>query len=385
MPDFNLSSTSRILKDLSLSKEILCFELTEHYTYKNESILKEAVQLYKKNGFCIAIDDFGTGVSGLHLLYLTDTNFIKIDKFFIKDINLDSKKKLFCTSIVEMAHIMGIKVIAEGVENIEEYYICKEIKIDFIQGYFLAKPTLNINEIKESYSDKRPIFNKDRRLLNNDFIDKSYIEKVEALNINASLLDLFVYFKEHTKNTFVPIINDTEKIIGAIYEVDIKEMSYSQYGLSLAKNNSSKEKLKSYIKPVLEIDLTWGIDKALEIFSMRNDAKGIFVTKDAKYYGFINLSNLLSLSYKINLEITQNQNPLTKLPGNDQIDDFIKNNFIIAKDRYGTIREFKLLCVCAAIVEINEKSTLENFNLNLANIKKTSKQIYQPMGICLSL
>lgn len=482
MPDFDVSHTSKILSDLSLSKETLCFELTEHYAYKDENILKEVIQLYKENGFCIAIDDFGTGVSGLHLLYVTDTNFIKIDKFFIRDINLDSKKKLFCTSIVEMAHIMGIRVIAEGVESIEEYYICKELKIDFIQGYFLAKPTLDVSKIKKSYSDKRPIFDRDRRLLSNNFIDKSYIERIEPLNINASLLDLFIYFKEHTRNTFVPIIDDKKKIRGAIYEIDIKEISYSQYGLSLAKNNSSKDKLRSYIKPVLEIDLTWGIDKALEIFSMRNDAKGIFVTKDAKYYGFINLSNLLSLSYRRNLEIAQNQNPLTKLPGNDQIEDFIKtifekkkkahivyfdfndfkpfndkygfrqgdrailmfseilrkhlpigsfiahiggddffvgfidsdyekiyesifniqkefklnvsslytqedikNNFIIAKDRYGTTREFKLLSVCAAIVEINKRSSLENFNLNLPNIKKSSKLIAQPMGVCLNM
>ncbi len=482
MPDFDVTQTLKILNKLSLNKETLCFELTEHYAYKDENRLKEVIQLYKKNGFCIAIDDFGTGVSGLHLLYVSETNFIKIDKFFIKDINLDSKKKLFCTSIVEMAHIMGIRVIAEGVENIDEYYICKELKVDFIQGYFIAKPTLNVKKIKKSYTDKRPIFDKDRRVLSNDFIDKSYIQKIESLNVNASLLDLFIYFKEHTRNTFVPIINNNKKILGAIYEVDIKEMSYSQYGLSLAKNNSSKEKLKSYIKPILEIDLTWGIDKALEIFSMRNDAKGIFVTKDAKYYGFISLSNLLSLSYKRNLEIAQNQNPLTKLPGNDQIDEYIKkvfekkrnahiiyfdfndfkpfndkygfrqgdrailmfseilrkvlpigsfiahiggddffvgfieekyekvyetialtqeefkinvsslysqedikNNFMIAKDRFGITREFKLLSVCAAILEINKKSTLETFNIQLTDIKKASKTNSLPIGVSINL
>ena len=477
MPDFDISKTSKVLDKLSLKNETLCFELTEHYSYEDENILKEVIQEYKENGFCIAIDDFGTGVSGLHLLYVSDTNFIKIDKFFIRNIHLDSRKKLFCTSIVEMAHIMGIRVIAEGVENIEEYYICKEIKIDFIQGYFVAKPSLNIEKTKKSYSDDRPIFDKDRRVLSNNFIDKSYIEKIEPLNVNASLLDLFIYFKEHTRNTFVPIIDDNKKILGAIYEIDIKEMSYSQYGLSLAKNNSSKQKLKSYIKPILEIDLTWGIDKALEIFSMRSDAKGIFVTKDAKYFGFINLSNLLSLSYKRNIEIAQNQNPLTKLPGNDQIDEFIqnvfekkekahiiyfdfndfkpfndtygfrqgdrailmfseilrknlsigsfiahiggddffvgfineefskvfeiisaiqeefrinvsslyspedlKNQYIIAKDRYGTKRQFKLLSVCAAIIEINKKSAIDTFNSSLGNIKKSSKQISFPLG-----
>ncbi len=60
---------------------------------------------------------------------------------------------------------------------------------------------------------------------------------------------------------------------------------------------------------------------------MRNDAKGIFVSKDSIYYGFISLNNLLLLSYKRNLEIAENQNPLTKLPGNSQIDEFIYSVF----------------------------------------------------------
>jgi diguanylate cyclase (GGDEF)-like protein len=60
---------------------------------------------------------------------------------------------------------------------------------------------------------------------------------------------------------------------------------------------------------------------------MQSDSKGIFVTKHDKYYGFINLNNLLSLSYKRNLEIAENKNPLTKLPGNNQLEKFIDNIF----------------------------------------------------------
>lgn len=313
-------------------------------------------------------------------------------------------------------------------------------------------------------------------------IDKSFIDKIDPIKEDSSLHDLFVYFKDHTKNTFVPIVNKDRKILGAIYEVDIKKISYSQYGLSLAKNQSFKAKLKHYLRPVPEIDISWGIDKALEIFNMRNDAKGIFVSKDSVYYGFISLNNLLLLSYKRNLEIAQNQNPLTKLPGNSQIDDFIynvfdkkldsqiiyfdfndfkpfndtygfrlgdrailmfseilqkylsresfiahiggddffvgfinmsyenvyniifniqkefeisvqslynetdlKKGYITAKDRYGIVREFKLLSVSASIIEISSKSTIENFNSKLGEIKKRSKVINKPFGICINM
>lgn len=327
MPDFQVGLTSKLLEAEELEQNTICFELTEHHSFDDENLLKKIIQIYKKHNFNIAIDDFGTGISGLHLLYISEANFIKIDRFFINEINRDSKKRLFCSSIVEMAHIMGMKVIAEGIETIEEYYTCKEIKADYVQGFLISKPTLNTNLIQKTYSKCRALFKKDRRASNNNFIDKAYIERILPLNINSSLHELFIYFKNNTQNTFVPIINNEKKIEGVIYEVDIKELSYSQYGLSLAKNVSFKTKLKTYIKPVLEIDITWGIDKALEMFHLRNDSKGIFVRKNDAYYGFINLNNLLSLSYKRNLEIAQNQNPLTKLPGNKQIDNFIQKVF----------------------------------------------------------
>ncbi|PLY05877.1 MAG: GGDEF domain-containing protein [Arcobacter sp.] len=482
MPDFKVGETAEILEAANLEQNQLCFEITEHHSFEDEDLLKEIINVYKKQNYHIAIDDFGTGIAGLHLLYIAEANFIKIDRFFINEINRDSKKRLFCSSIVEMAHIMGMKVIAEGIETIEEYYTCKDIKADYIQGYLISKPSQNIKFIQKSYSEIRGLFKKDRRALTNNFIDKSYIEKIVPLNINSSLHDLFLYFKEHTQNTFVPIINNEKKIEGVIYEVDIKELSYSQYGLSLAKNVSFSTKLRTYIKPVLEIDIAWGIDKALEMFNMRNDSKGIFVRKNDAYYGFINLNNLLSLSYKRNLEIAQNQNPLTKLPGNKQIDNFIQkifkknipshivyfdfndfkpfndyygfrqgyrailmfseilqkhistenfiahiggddffvgflekdykeiyllinqvqqefkssasslyseedlnNQFIITKDRFGTDRKFNLLSVSSAIVEIKKDTSSEIFNSNLGKIKKASKTVPHPLGICCNL
>ncbi len=479
--DFKIGTTLELLQKLDIDSDKICFELTEHFKFDDQKLFVDIINTYKKYGYSIAIDDFGTGISGLHLLYISNTNFIKIDKFFIQDVNTDHKKKLFCASLVDMAHIMGIKVIAEGVENISEYYTCKDLKVDFIQGYLISKPTQNVNEVKKTYS-KSKFIKEDKRVINSDKIDKSYIDQIEPINDDSSLHDLFIYFKEHTQNTFVPIINKNLNILGAIYEVDIKKISYSQYGLALSKNDAFRTKLKHFIKPVPQIDIKWGIDKALEIFHMMNDAKGIFVTKENKYCGFISLNNLLSLSYKRNLEIAQNQNPLTKLPGNKQIeiylhtifseklnahivyfdfndfkpfndkygfrqgdrailifsellqkiipsenliahiggDDFfigfidktyeevyeivkfliesfkinvsslyskddLNRKYIIAKDRFGVERNFNLLSISAAILEICEKSSEETFNETLGKIKKQSKLYSLPYGISIGM
>ena len=481
----NLSSgnTSKILKKYQLNKNVICFELSEKGTSIEQNALSTMLQRYKKNGYSIAIDDFGIGVSGLKLLYFSEANIIKLDRFFISNIDQDSKKKLFCSSIIEMAHVMGMQVIAEGVETVKEFYTCKDIGADFIQGYLVQKPTTEIEQIKPVYNNILTLINEDKRNNPNATIDEEFIEPITALSINSSLYKLFVHFKESTKNNFVPIVDEYDNFLGIIYESDIKKISYSQYGLSLAQNKTYSATLVKYLKPTLSVESSWGIDKILEMYNLYSkDTLGIFITQGNKYRGFINLNSLLTISYKRNIEIATNQNPLTKLPGNNQIEKFIEkslkrnqknithiiyfdfndfkpfndiygfrlgdrailvfsellqkrypkdsfiahiggddffvglrnhkfnevyeltnkvqiefktsmenlyskkdkeNGFIIAKDRFNIERNFNLLSVSSAIIEINPKSNISDFDATLNILKKASKGSQNPISSIL--
>ena len=481
----NLSSgnTSKILKKYKLNKSVICFELSEKGTAIEQNALSTMIQRYKENGYSIAIDDFGIGVSGLKLLYFSEANVIKLDRFFISNIDQDSKKKLFCSSIIEMAHIMGMQVIAEGVETIKEFYTCKDIGADFIQGYLVQKPTTQINEIESIYNNILTIINEDKRNNPNATIDDEFIEIIPSLNINTPLYELFIHFKESTKNHFVPITDEYDNFLGVIFESDIKKISYSQYGLALAKNESFASSLIKYLKPSLSVETSWGIDKILEMYNLNSkNSLGIFITQSNKYRGFINLNSLLTLSYKRNIEIATNQNPLTKLPGNNQIEKFIEktlkreektithiiyfdfndfkpfndiygfrlgdrailifsellqkrypkdsfvahiggddffvglrnhkfeevfeltnkvqiefrksvenlyskkdkeNKYIIAKDRFNVERNFNLLSVSSAIIEVNPKSNISNFDSTLNILKKASKGSTKPISSVL--
>ena len=481
----NLSSgnTSKILKKYKLNKSVICFELSEKGTAIEQNALSTMIQRYKENGYSIAIDDFGIGVSGLKLLYFSEAHIIKLDRFFISNIDQDSKKKLFCSSIIEMAHIMGMQVIAEGIETVKEFYTCKDIGADFIQGYLVQKPTIEIDEIKPIYNNILTLINEDKRNNPNATIDEEFIEPIIALSVNTSLYELFVHFKESTKNNFVPIVDEYDNFLGIIYETDIKKISYSQYGLSLAQNKTFSSSLIKYLKPALCVEISWGIDKILEMYNLNSkDALGIFITQGNKYRGFINLNSLLTLSYKRNIEIATNQNPLTKLPGNNQIERFIEktlkrnqktvthiiyfdfndfkpfndiygfrqgdrailifsellqkrypkdsfiahiggddffvglknhkfeevfeltnkvqiefknsvenlyskkdkeNGLLIARDRFNIERSFNLLSVSSAIIEINSKSNISNFDNTLNVLKKASKGSSKPISSIL--
>ncbi len=477
--NYSQGNTAKILKKYNLNKDSICFELSEKGTAIEQNALSTMLQRYKESGYKIAIDDFGIGVSGLKLLYFSEAHIIKLDRFFITNIDQDSKKKLFCSSIIEMAHIMGMQVIAEGIETAKEFYTCKDIGADFIQGYLVQKPTTNIDKIEKIYKNICSLISEDKRASQKNFIDEKFIENISPLNVNTSLYDLFLHFKENTKSHFVPITDEFGNFLGIIYESDIKKISYSQYGLSLAQNRTFSSTLLKYIKPALSVEISWGIDKILEIYNLNsNNSLGIFITSSDKYIGFINLNSLLTLSYKRNIEIATNQNPLTKLPGNNQIEKFIdksfkknqkdithiiyfdfndfkpfndiygfrqgdrailifsellqkryskdsfiahiggddffvglknkdkedvfeltsniqdefrnsakniyskedkKNGFIISKDRFNEKRRFELLSVSAAIIEINSKSDISNFDNTLNIVKKASKNSKKPI------
>lgn len=344
--NYETGNTLNILKKFNLSKDAIYFELSEKGTMLEQSAMSSMIKHYKTSGFNIVIDDFGIGVSGLKLLYFSEANIIKIDRYFITNIHKDSKKKLFCSSITNMAHMMGMKVVAEGVESKEEYYTCKEIGLDFIQGYLVQKAQIDIIQLCSAYEHIIQLIEKDKRSHNVNSIKEEYIQDIKALDINASLEELFAYFKKNPENTFVPLIDSYKHIKGIIYELDIKQISYSQYGHSLAKNKSNSPKLSSFMKEVLSVEEKWGTDKILEIYNnSQNNSKGIFITSANKYKGFISLSSLLSLSYKRNIEIAKNQNPLTKLPGNEKISEFLHNSFekneIITHILYFDFNDFK--------------------------------------------
>ena len=183
---YTQGNTAKILDKYKLDKNRICFELSEKGTAIEQNALSSMIQKYKESGYSIAIDDFGIGVSGLKLLYFSEAHVIKLDRFFITNIDQDSKKKLFCSSIIEMAHIMGMQVIAEGIETAKEFYTCKDIGADFIQGYLVQYPTLDINEIKNIYPNIVSLINDDKRANGNASIDSEFIESIIALDIKGT-------------------------------------------------------------------------------------------------------------------------------------------------------------------------------------------------------
>lgn len=139
--DTNLVSAVKNALDTSgLDPKQLDLEITEstamHFIDKSIEILHNLKNL----GAHISIDDFGTGYSSLSYLQQMPIDNLKIDRSFIKNIHHSDKDKAFIQAIVTMAHTLGMKIIAEGVELEEQFTFLKEIGCEIAQGYLFSKP-----------------------------------------------------------------------------------------------------------------------------------------------------------------------------------------------------------------------------------------------------
>ncbi|SFL44761.1 putative bifunctional diguanylate cyclase/phosphodiesterase [Halanaerobium salsuginis] len=115
------------------------FEITETLFISDQEYVIEVLYQLKQLGISIAMDDFGTGYASLSYLQHIPLDILKIDKAFIDMIGLKDHK-MMVPPIIEMAHQWGIKVVAEGVETIDQLHYLKEHRCDFLQGFLLNRP-----------------------------------------------------------------------------------------------------------------------------------------------------------------------------------------------------------------------------------------------------
>ncbi|MBW9273607.1 MAG: EAL domain-containing protein, partial [Candidatus Thiodiazotropha sp. (ex. Lucinisca nassula)] len=94
----------------------------------------------REEGIGISIDDFGTGYSSLSYLKRFPVDKIKIDRSFVRDVTTDTEDAALCEAIIAMAHHLGLKVVAEGVETKAQWQFLHKSGCDYAQGFYIGRP-----------------------------------------------------------------------------------------------------------------------------------------------------------------------------------------------------------------------------------------------------
>ncbi len=318
----DFASTSSLLEKHSL-RHRMCFEVSEKHpiSYTPESI--QQIRNFRAMGLTLAVDDYGTGFSGLQQLYYIEPNFIKIDRFFIQDICRDIRKKHFVTSLVQSAHLLGSLVIAEGVETEKEFFECVAIGCDLVQGYLIHRPTVDIQHLQRHFPSIQDMaLNQQRQKKSDQHRLEEYAEWIEPVSVQEGIYHVFSRFRDEIHN-FIPVVNHYQEPVGVVRENQFKSYAYSNFGRELIQNTSRKQPLSQIIEPTPVVDLHMPAEKILEIYSLNRGLDCILLTENLRYRGFISASSLLNILHEKNLNIARDQNPLTRLPGNTIIFEYL--------------------------------------------------------------
>ena len=133
------------LSKTGLPAKSLMLEITESTLITASDEIIQQLESCRKAGISIAIDDFGTGFSSLSTLADLPIDVIKIDKLFITQANENPKYLKILNSISELGHQLGLKIVAEGVEHIEQFELVKNLGIRCVQGYLVSRPETSYN------------------------------------------------------------------------------------------------------------------------------------------------------------------------------------------------------------------------------------------------
>ncbi|WP_169730102.1 EAL domain-containing protein [Halonatronum saccharophilum] len=200
---------SQLLEKFNLPPHRIVIEIVE-YPIENNELLLENINYYKDIGCLIAIDDFGAGHSNFDRIWTLNPDIVKLDRSFLLKASKEKKIQKLLSGIVSLLHQTGSLVLIEGIENKEETMIALESGVDFVQGYYFAKPSLDIESSSKINLSLEDIFldYKKNELKKEKVNKKEYNKYKEFLSIIINKIKKGYSFKKSCQF----ILNEDEVI-----------------------------------------------------------------------------------------------------------------------------------------------------------------------------
>lgn len=141
-PESCLKLTLATARGVNFPSELITFEFTEDEPIDRRGHLKGIIEHYRKRGFQTALDDFGTGYAGLSVLVHFQPDVIKIDRVLVDHIDSSRASQAIVAGLLKTTELLGMSVVAEGVERREEVEILRAMGITRFQGFYFARPAI---------------------------------------------------------------------------------------------------------------------------------------------------------------------------------------------------------------------------------------------------
>ncbi|GAA4158395.1 hypothetical protein GCM10023069_00060 [Shinella granuli] len=223
--------------------------------------------------------------------------------------------------------MLGIRVIAEGVESEAEFVHrlprCRLrsraglVRLAPRHGFFRAGPVYA--QVARAGGRRRSSRTLDSILIRRE------IEQVAVLRENESLESVFEFFRRDPKRTFFPVLNANDEPRGILHEYHVKELSYHPFGRDLLKNKLYQKSLSHFVTMAPIADLDTPAEQLLDVFTGMGGNECVIMTENLRYAGILSASSLLKIINEKRLKTAEDQNPLTGLPGNRSVRDYLQD------------------------------------------------------------
>lgn len=144
------------LKSNNIPRNTIAIEITESLLMESSDSVKDQLIALRDYGIEVSIDDFGVGYSSLSYLQKLDIDVLKIDQSFVKDIRQGNDSLALCEAVIIMAHRIGLKVIAEGIETEKQHVLLQKAGCDYGQGYYYSEP-LSAEQFTQRFITETPL------------------------------------------------------------------------------------------------------------------------------------------------------------------------------------------------------------------------------------
>ncbi|MCL6559995.1 MAG: EAL domain-containing protein, partial [Firmicutes bacterium] len=320
-PNFVRGETLKLIREVGLKPGNIVFEITERHSIKDFSSFNKTLEHYRNQGFLVAVDDAGSGFSCLQSIAEIRPDFIKIDMSLIRGIHANPVKRALLETFVTFAERIGCSIIAEGIEEEDEFNTIANMGVHYGQGYFLGRPDYPKPVISESISLKvLRLASKGRsRVWKHAFPVGDIAETAVTVSGNTQVRDVKRILDENEHVSGV-IVVEKNIPVGLVMRHRLYHYLSMQYGVPLY-----------YERPVASIMDRFPLivegDTPIETVSqlaMNRDKTKLYdyiiVTKNQLLNGVVSVQTILDTMTRNRLEIARGTNPLTGLPGNIAIE-----------------------------------------------------------------
>ena len=325
---FQRERAARFLESLGLEPGRVVIELTEDYPAVDFRFVHESLMLYRAMGFRVAIDDLGEGFASLRLWSELRPEYVKADKHFVSGIARDPVKLQFLKAIQHIAGGSGSQVIAEGIEDADDFRVAKDIGIACGQGWFIGRPAQKPNtrlsgEAELAYADMRvPVVAAPRLRAGTEPTAHDLVHDVAPAAPGDTIAHVLEQFAARPAISAIPVI-EGETVRGVLSRTQLELVAASPGGERLTSRPCIEVADEMPIKVEARMEL--GDLTALLVESdARRLADGFVIVSEGRYLGMGTSADVMRALQTSRVLAARYTNPLTLLPGQVPINEHLE-------------------------------------------------------------